>query len=193
MRAEDITAVVLCGGSAARLGGVDKPMLRMDGRPLVEYIIEALRPQVGGVIIGGSRDPEAYAALGYPVVADDQPGEGPIGGIVSAFATVETEWVLTHPGDAPFPDPRLVARLTPTAEEGGVAVPRAGDYRQNLVLLVSRAKTESLARFYEDGGRAVKDWLDAEQVRSVDMSDVADSFFNVNTEADLATIARSRG
>ena len=190
MKPERVTAVVLCGGSGARLGNVDKPMLQVGGRPLVKHVMAALRPQVGRLVISGGRDRAAYESMGHPVVADDQPGEGPLGGIVSALPYLETDWMLTHPGDAPFADPSLVARLAPVAEASGVAVPRAGDHRQNLVLLISRSSADDLAQFYRDGGRAVKDWLDARGVESVDMADVAHSFFNVNTAADLAECER---
>ncbi len=195
MRSDDITAIVLCGGSGTRLGGVDKPTAPIEGHPLVEYVIARLTPQVGGVVISCGRDAAPYEALGYTTVADVRPGDGPLGGFSSALPFVQTDWILAHPGDAPFADTSLVERLAPAAEADGVAVPRAGGYRQNLVLLISRQKAAALARFYEGGGRAVKDWLDGERVESVDMTDVADSFFNVNTAADLAEAARrlSRG
>ncbi|MEA2025451.1 MAG: molybdenum cofactor guanylyltransferase [Chloroflexota bacterium] len=190
MEPEEITAIVLCGGSGARLGDADKPMTRIKGRRLVEYVIAALTPQVDRFVISCGRDRASYETLGHPTVADVRPGDGPLGGIVSALPCVETDWILTHPGDAPFADASLVARLAPAAVANGIAVPRAGDYRQNLVLLISRSKVESLARFYRDGGRAVRHWLDDQGVESVDMTDVADSFFNINTAADLATCER---
>jgi molybdopterin-guanine dinucleotide biosynthesis protein A len=182
----EITAVILCGGSGTRLGGVEKPLLRVGGRPLVEHVVDALAPQVGPVVIGCGRDRAPYEALGLTVVSDVRPGDGPLGGIASVLPSVATEWVLTYPGDAPFADASLVARLTPAAEASGIAVPRAGGHRQNLTLLMSRSRAQGLAAFYETGGRAVKAWLDAQGVESVDMTDVADSFLNVNTAADLA-------
>ena len=96
----------------------------------------------------------------------------------------------THPGDAPFPHPSLVARLAPAADAAGIAVPRTGRSRQNLTLLISRARAAELARFYEQGGRALKHWLDAAGEDGVDMSDVAESFFNINTAADVASATR---
>lgn len=187
---EEVTAIVLCGGSGARLGHVDKPMTRVRGHHLIEYVTACLTPQVGRMVISCRRETAAYEALGYVTVADDRPDDGPLGGIVSALPYVETDWILTHPGDAPFAHASLVARLAAAALANGIAVPQAGDYRQNLVLLMSRSKADALAQFYRHGGRAVKDWLDDQRVESVDMTDVADSFFNVNTEADLAQCER---
>ena len=190
MRLEDVTAIVLCGGSAARLGATDKTLMPVLGRPLVSYSAEALAPQVGKLILASGRDPEPYEALGYQVIADQHPGTGPLGGVVSALRAVESDWILVHPGDTPFPDPGLVARLGPVAGARGIAVPRTGQQRQQLVLLVSGAMARELVAFYEAGGLAVRLWLDELGVESVDMSDVAESFFNVNTPDDLAEAER---
>lgn len=190
MRSEDITAIVLCGGAGIRLGSEDKTLVPLLGRPLVSYTIEALAPQVGRIVLGCGRDPGPYAALGHPVVADLRMGDGPLGGIASALPAIESDWILVHPGDTPFPDPGLVARLGPVADARGIAVPRSGDQRQHLVLLLSRAMASELVGFYEAGGRAMRLWLDELQVEGVDMSDVADTFFNVNTQDDLAEAER---
>ena len=83
-----------------------------------------------------------------------------------------------------------MARLGPLAAARGLAVPRTGDQRQHLVLLLSRDMARELAAFYEAGGRAVRAWLDEVTAATVDMSDVAGSFFNVNTAQDLAEAER---
>lgn len=190
MRLEDVTAIVLCGGAGIRLGTEDKTLLPLLGRPLVSYTAEALAPQVGRIVLGCGRDPGPYEALGHSVIADLHPGDGPVGGIVSALSAAESDWILVHPGDTPFPDPGLVARLGPVADARGIAVPRTGDQRQHLVLLLSRAMASELTGFYEAGGRALRLWLDELQVQGVDMNDVADTFFNVNTPDDLAEAER---
>lgn len=193
MRLEDVTAIVLCGGEGSRLGAQDKTLVPLSGRPLVSYAVDGLAPQVGRLVLSCGRDPEPYAALGHTVVSDARPGDGPLGGIASALPFVETDWILVHPGDTPFPDHGLVARLGPTADVRGVAVPRTGSQRQHLVLLLSRSMADELAAYYEGGGRAAREWLDELGVEDVDMSDVAGSFFNVNTPADLAEADRRLG
>lgn len=193
MRLEDVTAIVLCGGGGSRLGAQDKTLVPLSGRPLVSYAVDGLAPQVGRLVLSCGRDPEPYAALGHTVVSDARPGDGPLGGIASALPSVKTDWILVHPGDTPFPDQGLVARLGPTADVRGVAVPRTGSQRQHLVLLLSRSMADELAAYYEGGGRAAREWLDELGVEGVDMSDVAGSFFNVNTSADLAEADRRLG
>jgi molybdopterin-guanine dinucleotide biosynthesis protein A len=190
MRTRDITAIVLCGGSGTRLGTEDKTLLPVQGRPLVSYTAAALEPQIGRLILGCGRDTGSYRPLGYETVADVHQGEGPLGGVVSTLAAVDSPWILIHPGDTPFPDHALVARLGPLADARGLAVPRTGHQRQHLVLLMSRAVADQLAAFYESGGRAVREWLDELGAQSVDLSDIAESFFNVNTPDDLAEAER---
>ena len=185
MRPADITAIVLCGGSGTRLGGVEKPLLRVGRARVIDHLLAALSPQVGTILLSCGRDTTAYEDLGLLSIPDLRPGDGPLGGIVSALPYVETDWILSHPGDVPFPDTSLVARLAPVAEVGGIAVPKTRGIRQNLTLLISRAKAAELARFYEQGGRAARDWLDATGADGVDMSDLAESFLNINTAADV--------
>jgi molybdopterin-guanine dinucleotide biosynthesis protein A len=186
VRPADITAIVLCGGAGSRLGAPDKTLVPVLGRPLVSYTVDGIAPQVGRIVLSCGRDPETYASLGHTVISDATPGDGPLGGITSALPAVASDWILVYPGDAPFPDQALVARLGPAADSRGLAVPRTGDQRQHLVMLLSRAMAAELAAWYEAGGRAVRRWLDGCDVAAVDMSDVAESFFNVNTPADLA-------
>lgn len=190
MRTQDVTAVVLCGGAGTRLGAEDKTLVTLGGRPLVSHTAAGLIPQVGRLIVSCGRDPRPYQSLGYEVVADAHPGEGPLGGIVSALAAVRSDWILVHPGDTPFPHHALVARLGPLADARGLAVARTGDQRQHLVQLLSRDMAHGLATFYEAGGRAVRAWLDEVRAETVDMSDVAASFLNVNTPDDLAEAER---
>ena len=66
----DITGVILAGGRGSRLGGVDKGLVPLHGRPLIEHVIDALRPQVGALLISANRNHDIYASYGYPVVAD---------------------------------------------------------------------------------------------------------------------------
>lgn len=186
MRHDDVSAIVLCGGTGSRLGAPDKTLVPVLGRPLVRYAIDGLAPQVGRIVLSCGRDPAPYADLGHDTVADANPGDGPLGGVASALPMIESDWILVHPGDTPFPDPGLVTRLGPTADSRGVAVPRTGTQRQHLVLLLSHEMATELVAYYGSGGRAIRLWLDEQEIESVDMSDVADSFFNVNTPADLA-------
>jgi molybdopterin-guanine dinucleotide biosynthesis protein A len=76
------------------MGGVDKGLIELDGRVLVQWVVEALRPQVASLLISANRHRERYAQLGWPVLADHPVGvdvaafQGPLAGIASALAEI---------------------------------------------------------------------------------------------------------
>ena len=181
----DITAVLLCGGKGARLGGQDKPLLSLSQDKLIDHLLARLQPQAGKIIISCSRNVARYEAYGLKVIVDESPNEGPLGGLQSAFSAIHTEWALTCPGDIPFLTPSLVTRMRDDAERQGIAVPFADNERQNLCLLINQKRRDDLVEFYVRGGRAVKRWLDRESIQSTDLSDLGPSFFNVNTAREL--------
>ncbi len=193
LQPEEVTAIVLCGGSGRRLGGVEKPLVRVGGRALVEFVIERLRAQADRVVLslGGGQDADAYAAFGCELVIDAEPGQGPLGGLVSCFAQLPGTWFLICPADMPSIAPNLVAALSKDARARGVAVAHDGQRRQNLNLLIGRGEAESLTRFYARGGRAVHRWLDARAVPATDLSRIAASFANLNEPADLARFRKA--
>ena len=183
---DEITGIVLCGGKGSRLDGQDKPLIKLGGRRMIDHVCERLTPQVASFIISCSRNVAIYESLNCQLCVDRDNDRGPLAGLTEAFALVNTEWVITTPGDTPFLCRELVMRLSTAAELQGVAVPRVGEYRQNLCLLINRERRQALLEFYQDGGSAVKDWLDANHIEPTDLTDLEHNFFNVNTSAELA-------
>ena len=68
------TGVVLAGGEASRMGGQDKGLIELNGRPLIEYVLAAFAPQVGSIIINANRNHAAYARYGHPIIPDEFAG-----------------------------------------------------------------------------------------------------------------------
>lgn len=188
-RTEAVTAVVLCGGRGTRLGIVDKPLIELAGKPLLAHLIERLAPQVHEIVLSCGQSRAAYRRFGHPVIADREADQGPLGGIASAAASVATPWMLTIPGDTPFPPADLVAALTPTCRSRGAAVAAAAGRRQNLTMLLDRPHADSLCTFFAEGGRAAHQWLDANGIASVDFA--PEGFVNINTKADLGSLRRA--
>ena len=94
----DITAVILAGGKARRMNGQDKGLITLHGRPMVDYIIQALQPQVGSILVNANRNTEQYAAFGLPVIAD-MLGDyfGPLVGMASGMDATATPFIVTAP------------------------------------------------------------------------------------------------
>jgi len=91
-RQDDITALVLAGGRGSRMGGVDKGLTPLQGKPLVAHIIERLEPQVAHVLINANRNAERYADFGKPVLADADPAAyaGPLAGMLAGLQACTT-------------------------------------------------------------------------------------------------------
>ena len=176
-----ITAVVLAGGMASRLGGIDKPLVEVAGRALIDRTIDRVVPQVDDLVISYNRNFDNYYARGRSLVMDHDHGQGPIAGILAARPLIRTRQVLIVPADTPLLPLDLVALLDSAAAP--LAVPRTPTRRQNLVALLVADELDDLGTYYQDGGRAMRQWLNERATAEVPMAE--DAFVNVNTAADL--------
>jgi molybdopterin-guanine dinucleotide biosynthesis protein A len=184
-----ITGVVLAGGQGRRMGGVDKGLVELDGRPLVAWVLERLAPQVGSMLINANQNAERYAAFGHPVVSDAVGGfAGPLAGLHAALAAARTAWVATAPCDSPFLPRDLVARLAAAAAASNatLAVARTFDQPHPVFALVRVDVAPHLAAFLAAGGRKIDAWYATLAVAEVPFDDEAAAFRNINTAAELA-------
>ena len=105
MRA-DVSALILAGGKATRLGGVDKRELVVDGRTIFERQTDALRDAVAEIIVSAPRD-----VAGFKTVRDTIEDGGPLAGIAAGLTATRTEWLLVLAGDMPHVTRELIDRL----------------------------------------------------------------------------------
>src|SRR5690606_5428479 len=116
---------LLAGGLARRMGGGDKPLRRVGGRPILDHVVERMAPQCAGLVVNANGDPARFAPYGLPVVADDVPGfAGPLAGILAVLDHVavrrrDAEWIVSVAADTPFLPPDLVERLHAARREEG--------------------------------------------------------------------------
>ena len=192
-----VTGLILAGGRGQRMGGRDKGLLPLDGKPLVVHVLKRLAPQVERVLVSANRNLEPYAALtGAEVVADDVPGfAGPLAGIASALQRTATPYLLTVPCDAPLLPVDLGARLHAALQASGTAMAMAHDGQrlQPLFALMRRGVLPDLLAYLAEGGRKVEDWVRRNGPRIVDFSDQTAAFVNLNTPADGAALATGPG
>ncbi len=188
-----ITGVILAGGQGRRMGGQDKGRLLCAGRPLVEWAITALAPQVSTLLISANRHLDQYRAYGYPVITDqEQEFQGPLAGILSAMTAARSHWLLTLPCDDPRPPPDLGVRLAwaLTDQNAKLAIATAGGNPQPLYSLLPVTLAGSLSRFLASGERKVVLWHVHHRVALADFSDCPDCFANLNAPDDLRRIER---
>jgi molybdopterin-guanine dinucleotide biosynthesis protein A len=185
--------VVLAGGAGRRLGG-DKAVVALDGRPLLEYPLRALRAAVRDVAVVAKRD-TVLPPLGADVELWLEPDEPrhPVAGIVAALRAAGGRPVLAVAVDLPFAGPGLLERIATAGADGGLAVvPRADGRLQPLCARYEPGALDLLAGF--DPGARATDLLARLRPAVLDVDD-ADAFLNVNAAEDLlhaSALLRSR-
>lgn len=180
---ESVTGLVLAGGLGRRMGGEDKGLVELAGRPMVEFVLDALRPQVGSVMINANRNLERYAAYGHRVVPDELSGFlGPLAGVASALPYLASEFLLTVPCDAPLLAPGLAQRLFDAcaADQADLAVASDGERLQPVFMLLRGRVGPSLRAYLEGGGRKIDTWFAQLRLARADLSDSPECFANVN-------------
>ncbi|MDM5148857.1 molybdenum cofactor guanylyltransferase MobA [Aeromonas salmonicida] len=183
-----VSAVILAGGRATRMGGEDKGWVALAGRPLIDHVLERLRPQVDEVLINANRSQTRYQALA-PVISDDNNDYlGPLAGMQAGLAAAHHDWVLFVPCDGPALPHDLMARfrtaLTPDTE---LVVAHDGDWLQPVVALLHKSLLPSLTHALAEGERKIDIWFARHKMAVVSFADQPDAFINLNSPAELAT------
>lgn len=191
-RREAITGLVLCGGRATRMGGVEKALVPWAGRPLLAHVIDRLAPQVGAVALNVNRQAALYAGFGLPLWPDaDDTLPGPLAGWLAALGRSPTEWLLSVPCDSPLLPADLAARLAPPlAGPGGppLAIAATADGPQPVFALMHRSLAPALAAALARGERGVQRFARAQGAAEVAFDDPG-AFADADTPEDLARLA----
>lgn len=185
---QGITGVILAGGQGRRMGGVDKGLQSLNGRPLVQLVLDRLAPQVDTVLINANQNLSRYGEFGCDVIPDRIPDfAGPLAGLQAALARATSPLLVTVPCDSPFLPADLVARLHTALEAGNaeIAVARTGDRMHHAFCLMRRDLLPRLDAFLAAGDRKVALWHASLRVADVVFDDEAEAFRNINTAADL--------
>ena len=185
---EPVTGVILAGGRAIRMGGEDKGLVLLRDRPMIQWVLDRLSPQVSKILISANRNKAQYAVFGYPIVADTAADfRGPLAGIAAALAQADTPWLVSVPCDSPLIPLDLVERLYDQVVRGGSKAGAAHDGQrlQPVFTFVHRDLFADLDAYLQGGGRKIDRWLERHAFRSVDFSDCEEMFLNVNSPVDL--------
>ncbi|MDQ7015180.1 MAG: molybdenum cofactor guanylyltransferase MobA [Gammaproteobacteria bacterium] len=188
MRQQEISAVILAGGQARRMGGEDKGLIHYQQKPLVEHVLTRLKPQVGTLAINANRNLERYKKYGYAVFSDQLSGfQGPLAGISSALHNTRSPYLLIVPCDSPHLPLNLAERLYNTLqhEHADISIAFDGQRQQPLFMLLKQTRQVSLDAYLQQGGLAVHRWLETEKVAISDFFDQTRAFQNINHPEEL--------
>ena len=181
-----VSGIVLAGGLGRRMGGVDKGLQPLHGKPMVEWVLARLRPQVSEVLINANQNPERYAAFGHRVVPDAIGGfAGPLAGLHAGLQAAVHPLVATVPCDSPFLPEDLVSRLLKHLQSNDLAVAKTGDQPHPVFVVTRKSILKNLEAFLTGGGRKIDAWYASLNVVEVNFDDEADAFRNINTQEEL--------
>jgi molybdopterin-guanine dinucleotide biosynthesis protein A len=186
---QKITGVVLAGGQGRRMGGVDKGLTLLQGRPFIEWVLARFSPQVDEVLINANQNLEQYARFGYRVIPDKIGGfAGPLAGLHRGLAEAQYELVATVPCDSPFLPEDLVERLHKelTAAKAQLAVAKTFTQAHPVFCLCRRDVLDHLSEFLNSGGRKIDAWYATLKVAEVPFDAQAEAFSNINTREELS-------
>ncbi|MBT1154951.1 molybdenum cofactor guanylyltransferase MobA [Aminobacter anthyllidis] len=200
-----IAGLILAGGRSSRMGGTDKTLLELGGRPLTGLVLDRLQPQVGQIVINTNADHALFADFGVDVISDTISGyQGPLAGILAGLEWAADKPDVTHllsvAGDTPFFPDDLARRLAAHsgASRGAVATSRGRVHPTFALWPVSLR--DALATFLESGDtRRVMTFIEQAGLNVVDFpveqrgATTVDPFFNINTPEDLADAKRLFG
>jgi len=199
----NVAGIILAGGRATRMGGGDKGLLDLGGKPLLAHVVDRLSPQVTVLALNANGDPRRFAPFGLPVVADaDDTRAGPLAGVLAGMdwaAAQGFDLIATAAADTPFFPSGLVTDLWAGMTSEGKFLARAeterpggGFDRHPTFGLWSVSLRDDLRRALSDGTRKVVAWTDRHGCARVVFAG-NDPFFNVNTPDDLQQARRRIG
>ncbi|MEO1578670.1 MAG: molybdenum cofactor guanylyltransferase MobA [Pseudomonadota bacterium] len=194
-----IPGVILAGGLARRMGGGDKGLLELGGKPILAHVIDRLTPQAHPIALNANGDPARFAGFGLPVLPDgvgDYPG--PLAGVLAGLdwaAEIGAKHIVTVAADTPFFPDALTATLQAAAARDGRPIalaatpdPERGIARHPTFGLWPVALRQDLRDALKNGTRKVVAWTDRHgAATALFEAGRIDPFFNVNTPEDLHT------
>ena len=192
---KDITGLILAGGQAQRMGGIDKGLIPFHEKPLIESAIAKLKPQVQTIVINANRNITKYAGYGYPVIMDETPDfSGPLAGFLVGLKACKTPYLLTAPCDSPLLPNNLAQNLSAEMDRGDFQLVYASSkeadgkvWAQPVFCLMRANLQDSLASFLLKGDLKIDRWF-KELRSSTVIFDDPQVFANVNTPEELKSL-----
>lgn len=194
---EHITGLILAGGRAQRMGGIDKGLIPFHGKPLIESAISRLKPQVSTILINANRSITKYAHHGYPVLMDETPDfSGPLAGFSVGLKHCKTPYLLTSPCDSPLLPEDLAQKMADELESNNLELVFASSkeddgkiWSQPVFCLMKSSLKDSIDSFLSKGDLKIDRWFKELRSGTV-VFENPQAFANVNTPEELAVLEK---
>ncbi|MFW5943569.1 MAG: molybdenum cofactor guanylyltransferase [Chloroflexota bacterium] len=197
-----ISVVIQAGGQSSRMG-VDKGLVPLAGRPMIEHVLARVAG-LGTETLITTNNQDEYKYLGLRMASDEEPGAGALPGLRTALRAAQGDTVLVVACDMPFVNRLLLEHLLNLSGEADVVVPRWNDRYQTMQTVYARKKClKAVDEALAQGERRMISFYPQVLVRHVPPEEIAEydpsgrSFYNVNTPEELAEaerfLARAKG
>ena len=188
-----ITGLILAGGRSSRMDGQDKGLLKLIDKPMIDYVIQRLKPQVEQILISANRHIGQYEQFGYPVLLDEYDDfRGPMAGMAKGLASIDSEYLLTVPCDGPLLPIDLAIRMLDYAQKmkNKAVFAFDGQHKQPTYNLLHSDLLPAILCSLQKKEYKLGKWLLDNNAGKVDFSDQKSAFLNVNTADDLKRLLK---
>jgi len=189
------TGIILAGGLSKRFGGINKALIQVFDKPLIEHVIDALRPQVSQILISANRNILELSYFGYSVIEDNLKNSGPLGGIESLIDHVTTDLVIVTTCDTMHIPENFVIELetSRTKNKADIAIAKTDKGIQRLNFSTTKETLSGARDFLKTGNLTVAQWQNKVNACEVRFSSTERllPLYNINTPEDLAEIIKA--
>ena len=186
-----ISAVILAGGKARRMGGQDKGLQILGKQSLIQHVINRLQPQIHDISINANRSQTEYAKFGFPVFSDELPDfQGPLSGMLTALEKTKSDFILFTPCDTPFFPMNLLDKLKSAVKNDRTLIAYACDEEREhpVFCLISVQLKEKLRHYLASDERRLLQFMKENDGISVKFTKEEGNFENFNTLDDLKKV-----
>ena len=191
MTTNNITGLILAGGKARRMGGIDKGLMLFKSEPMISHVMKRLSPQVSKILINANREIATYQTFGLDVISDEiSDFAGPLAGLHAGMKVAKTEFLLSVPCDSPLLPEDLAERLMVALAEqkADIAVAKTGVQQHPVFCLCKTSLATDLESYLIAGGRKVDEWQKKHAYVEVSFNDEVPAFANINTPEELKNL-----
>lgn len=181
----DVTAIILAGGKSSRMGE-DKGLMSFDGKAMIEFIINSVKPIVTNIIIITNN--KKYKQFGHPVFEDEIKDKGPLSGILTGLHKSNTSKNLILSCDTPFINEDLLKLILSHSENYEVVIPEKNNITHQLIGFYNKSCTKTIKESILENQLKIKLAIQKLNYKIVDANHIDQHVFhNINTKEDAKT------
>jgi len=183
---KNLSVLILAGGKGTRMMGVDKGLMRVHGKYIIEYLINMSKKFSSDVFVNANRNISFYETLNCHVIKDVlRDYQGPLAGIYSGLLQIESDYLITLPCDGPLISDEYFSKMLESPMTDKIKCAYCNDRLQPVYALIPKKLIGSLEKFLNSGERKIDKWYSKCGLEIVDFSDKQEIFINVNSEEEL--------